>query len=293
MSESEFDAFVARAWQDHADHAEAVAQRLRTEVPPPAKASHLAALARLTVHVLGEHLGRFGDARDLLSPLASHALADDTVRSALAAGQAALNLAEGRPETMGLLSVSERIRAESDAAAICVGRGGVPRALGLIASARARLAAWPDATPADHRPLAAACHNMAWVLHDRGDQRSAAETAAMLDIAAASREHWSHAGTWLEVERGDYDLAMTHLSAGLADDALRHAAQCLAECVANDAPPFELLFAHEALARAQHACGDSAARQRHVEAAQAAFDALSADDQAACRGTLDVLRALA
>lgn len=293
MSESEFDAFVAQAWADHADHAEAVAQRLRTEAPSPLEASQLTALARLSVHVLAEHLGRFDDARERLAALASNPLADDAVRSALTASQASLNLAEDRPEPMHGLSEPERVRAESDAAAICVGCGSVPRALGLIASARARLAALPNAAPADHRPLAVACHNMAWVLHERGASRSESETAAMLVIAAASREHWSHAGTWLEIERGDYDLAMTHLSAGLADDALRHASQCLAGCVEHDAPPFELFFAHEALARAQHARGDDASRRHHVDAAQAAYDALADEDQGACRGTLDALRALA
>ena len=132
---------------------------------------------------------------------------------------------------------------------------------------------------------------MAWGLHERGDARGPDETAAMLEIAAASREHWRQAGTWLEVERADYCLAMTHLSAGRAEDALRHAAQCLAACIAHEAPPYELFFGHEALARVQHARGDAAASAHHRQAAQSAYEQLDPDSQGSCRSTLESLLA--
>lgn len=291
MSES-FDAFLARAWADHADHADAVAERLRTQTPAPGKPEHLSALARLVVHLLGEHLGRFDDARWRLAALAQHPLADEAVRSTLRTSQAALDLAAGRPVDLAGFSAAEFVRAESAAAALCIGRADSERALGFVASARERLAALASATPADHRPLAVACHNMTWVLIERGAARSRADTAAMLDLAAASREHWSRAGTWLEVERGDYDLARAHLAAGQHDAALRHAAQCLATCIAQDAPPFEHFFGHEAMALVQHARGDVAARAHHVQAAEEAYDRLDVGDQSACRAALDALRAL-
>ncbi len=65
-----FDAFLSRCWADHADHAEAVAGRLRTDTPEPVTSAQVAALARLVVHLLGEHLGRFDDAHWRLSALA-------------------------------------------------------------------------------------------------------------------------------------------------------------------------------------------------------------------------------
>jgi hypothetical protein len=288
-----FEAFLSRAWAEHADAPDAVAQRLRTDTPAPTTPAQVGALARLVVHLLGEHLGRFEDGRWRLAALEGHPLArDPAAHSELRVGRAALNLAEGLAAPMAGLDPAEAVRAQSSAAAICVGRGQSDRALAFIAAARQRLADLPAATAADHRPLAVACNNMAWELHDRGSARSAAETAAMLDIAAASREHWVHAGTWLEVERADYCLALTHLSAGRKDDALRHAAHCLAACIGHDAAPFEHFFGHEALARTQHARGDAVAREHHVAAACAAFDRLAADDQAACRGTLDALRTL-
>lgn len=288
-----FDDFMARAWADHADAPEAVAQRLRTDTPPPTTPAQVAALVRLVVHLLGEHLGRFEDGRWRLAALQDHPLAGDPLaRSELRVGRAALSLAEGLAAPMANFAPAEAVRAHSAAAAICVGRGQSERALVFIAAARQRLSDLSGAAPADHRPLAVACNNMAWLLHDRGATRSAAETAAMLDIAAASRDHWSHAGTWLEVERADYCLALTHLSAGGTDAALRHAAQCLAACIGHDAPAFEHFFGHEALARVQHARRDVPARDHHVAAARAAFERLNADDQPACRSALAALQTL-
>ena len=201
------------------------------------------------MHLCGEHLGAFDDGRWRLAALAGHPLADATVRSALRVGDASLTLAEtGRADRDGF-TLEELIRSEAGAAAISLGRQRTDRAMALLRDARARVAALPAATAAVHRPLAVACNNMAWELHDRGGARSAGDTAAMLDIAAASRMHWTQAGTWLEVERADYALALCHLSAGLPDQGLHFATQCLAACTQNGAPPYEHFFAHEALAR--------------------------------------------
>jgi hypothetical protein len=288
----DFDAFVSQAWADHGHDAAGVAARLRTDTPPPATPAQLEALIRLTVHVLGEHLGAFDDARWRLAALATHQHAAAGVHSALRASLAAIDLADTGRASLAGFTASEVVRAQSGAAAICVGQGRSAAALEFIAAARQRLAAMPDATPADHRPLAANCHNMAWVLHDLGPARSAADTVAMLDLAAASRAHWEKAGTWLEVERGEYVLARMHLAAGQPDSALRHAAQCLAACIAHDAPPYEVFFGHEVLALVQHARSDRAALAHHAGAAQDAFDRLDDDDAVACRSALDAVLAL-
>jgi hypothetical protein len=287
------DAFVAQCWADHASQPDAVASRLRTDTPAPTQPAHLAALARLVVHVLGEHLGRFDDARWRLGALRDHALADASVQSALRVAFATLDLAEHDATTVPGLDLAERVRSEAAAAALCVGRGQSGRALRLLATARERVAALPHASAADHRPLAVACNNMAWELHARGRQRSADDTAAMLDIAAASRAHWALTGTWLEVERADYCLALTHLDAGQADTALHHAAQCLAACLTHDAPPYEHFFGHEAMARVQAARGDRAAARHHADAACAAFARLPVHEQADCRAARDGVAAFA
>ena len=290
---SAFDNFLQQAWADHADRSEAVAQRLRTETLAPESAAQLCALARFVVHLCGEHLGAYGDGRWRLAALADHPLADADVQSALRIGRASLTLAETGGADWAGFSIEEQVRTEASAASISLGRHHTARAITLLRSARQRAAALADASAAVHRPLGVACHNMAWTLHDRGAARSAEDTAAMLEFAAGSKQHWAHAGTWVEVERGDYDLARCHLSAGLLDQALGHAAQCLATCTQNDAPPCELFIAHEALALVQSARGDAVAVARHVSAAQVAFDRLSADERQGSQSALDALKALA
>lgn len=290
MSESDFDAFLARAWADHGDHASAVAERLRAG-PLPDSPARVKALARLEVHLFGEHLGRFDEARARLDRLAGlPAAANDDARSALRVGRATLDLSEGRPDPTAGFSAAEALQAEGGAAALCNGRGERLQARTLLATARRRLAGLSDAPPALHRPLAIACNNISWSLIERSAARDADDTAAMLELAQASREHWSQAGTWLEVERADYTLARASLEAGDCDAALDHAERCLAACAAHDAPPFEHFYAHEALVRVHRARHDAAAAQRHLEQLHAVFERLDADDRAACepvRAALD------
>jgi hypothetical protein len=288
-----FDQFLERAWAGHADDPQGWAQRLRTETPEPASVPQLVALVRFTTHLLAEHLGRFDDARWRLTALTRHPQADPTVQAAIRIAAASLSLAEHGSAAIAVFRTDDQVRALAQGAAIAVGQRQLPRALSLLARARAALDTLPNADGSVARPLAVACNNMAWELHDQGTRRSAEGTAAMLEIAAASRLHWARAGTWLEVERADYCLALTHLSAGEVDTAAAHARACLEACESHDAPLFEHLFAHEALARVAAAQNKVASVQAHALHAQAAFDMLGADEQGSCRATMDRLRKLA
>jgi hypothetical protein len=283
---------MARAWNDHAARSDAVARRLRTRTPPPQTPGEVTQLVRFVVHVLGEHLGRFDDARWRLEALRTHPLADAEVQSALKVAEVTLDIGEGRIDVSHGLDAAQAVRAEAAAAALCLGRGQVERAERLLECARERVAALAAPTPQDHRPLAVACNNMAWTLHDLGAQRSTEQTVAMLRLAAASREHWSRAGGWLEIERAEYALALTHLSAGLHDDAWRHAGQCLAVCLHHGAPLYELVHAHEAMARVHHARREVGELAHHAQALQVVFERLCADDQIACQGVRDAVLAL-
>ena len=97
----------------------------------------------------------------------------------------------------------------------------------------------------------------------------------MLALARlASHVYGEHLGRWADWQQGQLDKVHTSLL------ALERAPQPLHERADIGT-----------LALAASAQGDAAARAQAVQAAQAAFEALPADDQAACRKTMDALRA--
>ena len=155
------------------------------------------------------------------------------------------------------------------------------------ALALAEDSALPVADPM-HRALAVASHNLACTLEDKVD-RSTDERPLMILSAQASRQHWEHAGTWLEVERAEYRLAMTWLQAGDLAQARQHAQSCLAIVAANDAPALERFFGHESLGVIERAAGNATGHARALEDARKAFAELSEDDQGWCQASLDKL----
>jgi hypothetical protein len=83
--------------------------------------------------------------------------------------------------------------------------------------------------------------------------------ATMFAAAAIARRAWERAGTWVHVERAEYQLALCHAVAGDGEAARFHARACLAICESHGADAVERFYAEEALARAELAAGDAAA----------------------------------
>jgi len=281
-----FDRFIEQAWQDHADHTEAVAERL-AEVPrritTPAQ---VAPLARLVLHVFGEHLGRWQDGQRLLEALRDHVRDDAAAASALRVGHAALALAQGGAAPG--LDTEERIATLACASAIGLGRNELARASSWFLQA-IDLAATEPVRP--RRALAVAANNLACAVGEL-PERTPEQRRTMLAAAHAARVEWERAGTWLETERAEYVLAKSYLKAGDAAAAQRHATQCLEICEHHQAPAFERFFAHEALGHAAHAGGDRLAFEAALSSTQTQFDALSADDRTACGADLQALKGL-
>jgi hypothetical protein len=110
--------------------------------------------------------------------------------------------------------------------------------------------------------LAASCNNLAVDLRT-GRRGDADLDALMLALARASKALWARAGTWLHVERADYQLARCHAVLGQGGEAVQHAQAALAAVDAHAGDPqadaVEAFFAHEALAWAHRAAGHTAA----------------------------------
>lgn len=274
----EFDRWLDQAWHDHADDSAGVAARIMAEgVALAASDAHVAALARLAQHVLGEHLGRHADGRALLKRLGMHAAAGQASARTLRVLDAGLALCEG-DDARAALDASERIRATALAAGT-LGAGDATRAAELLqeALAAADIASLADDDPAV-RALAVTGNNLACALEEK-PERSAAERSLMLRAAVAARACWARAGTWLEVERAEYRLARSCTVAGDFDRARGHARACLEIVRAHDAPPLEVFFGWQALGLVEAAAGNAASHAQALAEADAAFERMASAER--------------
>jgi len=264
---SGIDAFIEQAWNDHVNDLPAVLARLNQGeallAESPAKLNDFLQLA---AHL---HLEHRGDAQAMASLLDRQALlvagdanAQSTVESTVAKARLTMALLRGESPDASALPIAVRVRAHGDAACGLAGRGDHEQARRLLQAAAAIARDADDAhrTPAG-KALAASYNNLAGVLLD--GSRSPPADALMLEAAAQARSAWAAAGTWLNVERAEYLLAIAHAAAGQGAQAAEHAQACAAICDANAADAFERFFAQEAMARALIAQGQpDAARQQ-------------------------------
>jgi hypothetical protein len=103
---------------------------------------------------------------------------------------------------------------------------------------------------ATHRKLAAQCFNAAWDLIEKPD-RTVEETDEMIDLAHASRWHWTHTRecTPLNLAVGAWQLSRVYAIADCPTEAAHHAEVSLALCHRHDLPTFYEGYAYAALAR--------------------------------------------
>jgi hypothetical protein len=138
-----------------------------------------------------------------------------------------------------------------------------------------------------HRQLAVDLFNHVWTLLERTD-RTPEQDDEMLHAAHASRHHWSHAGTAVNLARGEWQCSRVYALLGRAEPALHHALRCRDYVeAADDAADWDLAFAHEALARAYAVAGDEeAARREAARAHELAAAVADADDREHLLGEL-------
>ncbi len=284
----DFDTWLGQAWDDHANLAPAVAERIASQgLALAAGDAQRVALARLAQHVYGSHLARWGEGRELLARIGA-GLADDACRATLRMLDASLVLAGGLGDPRPELSASERVRIGALAAG-SLAEHDAARASALLdeALAEAETGELADADPAV-RALAVAGHGLACALEEKA-ARSEAERALMIHAARTSRAYWARAGTWLEVERAEYRLAMTWLHAGDLATARQHAQECLEIVRSHDAPALEAFFGWEALGTVERAAGNATGHAHALQQAREAFARLDAADAGWCRASLDKL----
>ena len=278
------DTWLDTAWNDHADHAAAVASRLPQALPLVLDDDGAMRVAALAHHVFGEHLGQWAAGLDYLRQLNGRGVRGPAAALSLARCMASLNLAASQIDERATMTTSDQCRVSAMAAASLAAFDST-RAAQLLNEAMASAHELPDADPGV-RAVAANSNGIAATLAELTPLQPA-QRDLMLQTADVARSHWERAGTWLEIERAEYRLALCWLAAGDATMALRHAQNCQAIVTANGAVPLEVFFAAEALHRAALALKDAHGQAAARSTAQQSFDALEAADQAWCRTTLD------
>ncbi len=290
----DFDGFIGQAWDDHASDPSGVAQRLREQgVALLASESQLVQLMNLTHHLWGSHLQDTAQGQASLAQLSASSFfmaSGESGESGDVARRCVASLFLTSQEDFGLaaLSVSDQIRVQAMAAA---NLADINPARGMrLLQAALDQAANSGLPPADamNRALAVSGHNLAAALEEK-PTLTRDETKLMLMASKASRIYWERAGTWLQVERAEYELATTHLKADDLGQAEFHARECGRIVVENDGPALERFFAFEALGRVMRAAQNDAAFRGACEQAKVAFDGLDDGDKAWCAAVLGKL----
>lgn len=282
--------FLKDAWRDHGEDPHGVAERLQISTHLIASAQNFAPYARLVTHVFGEHLMQLQQGMELLAALRSLAAFDGSAEAAgpLVRSIATLQFAGGDAQALTGLSDEDRVSALAGVSGIFLGRNELDRAAQMLEHALAAAQReWPAQSPV-YRALAVAGNNLAIALEETKG-RSPQQTQGMLMAAQTGLTYWKLAGTWLEHERAEYRLARCQLQAGDAAQAVQSARLCLAICERNDAPAFELFFAHAVLALASRAVGDAKGFVSHCDSALRSYREVPEDEQSWCSQELGEL----
>jgi tetratricopeptide (TPR) repeat protein len=290
VSQTDFDAFIEMAWNDHADQPEVVAERLQQSLASIEEPQRIAPYARLVTHVFGEHLARWNDGITLLESIRHcsgwHDIPAD--HDTLKRNVAALHYAAGNPAALAGLAAEDRVTALAIATSALMGQNDYAGAINSFEQAVQQAdPGWAASSPA-FRALAVGGNNLACGLEEKND-RDEIQSQGMVSAATAALKYWTLAGTWLQQERAEYRLTRSLLKAGRSVEAVAHAQQCIAICAANGAAPFEHFFGHAALAMAQRANHETALFQASRVQALHFYAQVPADEQVWCATDLTAL----
>jgi hypothetical protein len=265
---------VSALMQDHDADLVGAAARLRAIAPSALEADDLASYSWLVNHVIGEKGHDWPGARALLEALPALAGEPPVVLRnravAFAMSGAALQAWQAESELAQALACGPAL------AATAVRLGALQHLAGttdplLVAATLVPCVHSIESAPAGGPVLTMAARAInnavsGWLEHPQPATTDPLVAAAMSRAARCCKTVWQHAGTWLQVERADYLIAL--VANALADwEAAAHAARDGIRMIeANGGEDVDRAFLLLELARARHGMGE-------VEAARTARDA--------------------
>lgn len=142
-----------------------------------------------------------------------------------------------------------------------------------------------------HRRFGSRANNRGWALAEQATL-DAAERRELLYVAYAAAHHWDQVGTDVHAARAELLLARAHALNGDGALATHYAERAFAFITGVTAgvagEPWEVAFAHAAVAEAAAARGDARTHARYHASAKLLGDALAdADDRAIFFATFD------
>lgn len=283
-----FDQFIDQAWTDHALESPAVALRLKEFVPTVNNQDQIPGLTALITHVYGEHMGQWDEGIALLERLQLQADSAEN-RNTIYRSISALRLAGGLADNVDDLMNSDQIRVLCVAAAALVGQKQMERATAYYNDALKLASEGLTDTDPAIRSLAVTSNNLASELEGRKG-RTPAETDLMVRAARAALKYWLLAGQWKQHQGAHFRLSKSLLQAGMNVEALEEAMSCLAICKANEAGPYELFWANEAMASVIHISKPSAFAE-YLKNMRECYESLNEADKPWCEPRLKEMEA--
>jgi tetratricopeptide (TPR) repeat protein len=285
---STFQEFLDAARRDHTEHTDAVAAQLEGGLPHVATADDVPPYASFVVHVFGEHLGEWERGAKLLDAIGALPVArgDARVQLSVRRGIAALRYAAGDASAIEGLASADTAQVMCVICTTHVARHETEPAIAALK--RALDIARSQPLPGGHaaiRSLAVAGNNLSVELEEKAHLTDG-ERSAMVLAAETGLEFWKLAGTWMEEERAESQLARCLLRAGEIDGAREHVARAIAICAREPAPAWDRFFSRSVHTAIERAAGNDEGWLEARQAALAAYEALPEGERKWCQREL-------
>lgn len=287
----DFRAYLNKSWSEHAKNPQAVADQFESQFKFLTSPEDIVPFAQLISHVFIEHLVNWAQGKQVLTQLRNLPLSEEPItQNALRRSVATMDYLLGEQQDISPYSASDQVRILAASASGFAAAQRILDARRTLQEAVSIASKKLDENDPAYKPLAMAGNNLASQLEEK-ENRDSEETALMLFAAELARKFWELAATWIEVERAEYRLAQSHLSAGNIETAMQHAKLCLEICQRNSADAMELFFATECFAKIYLKQNKKAEFAEAIQQMESYLAQLSKDDHPWCVRALDKLKA--
>jgi hypothetical protein len=277
----EFEAFIAEAWNQHASDPGNVAKSLVSEMKAFASTSdQIAQIARLGVHVFGEHLGQWDEGVDFLKMLLkidSIKIDDQVVKSILRSIDM-LRFAKEESLSLDHWQTSDRVMILVQASVAMSEFGHFDRLKNTFQKAVAVAESISSHDDPCFKQISISANNLAANFEVKPN-RDSDQSDFMIFCAQIARKYWEIVGTWKEVERAEYRLAKSFIASNDLRSALIHGQQCLEIVSEHGQDPLEMFFAYEVLGQVEKKRQNHHGYEIAVSEQCKVFDLLTDDDK--------------